>query len=297
MNYSFPRFSTRTLSTLAISGLVAISSLMPTNLFAQKAKANKASAKTQNTTMVAHPWQGKRVAYFGDSITDPNNKAANNKYWNFLEQWLGITPYVYAVSGRMWNDIPRQANKLKAEHGDDFDAILIFMGTNDYNNAVPIGKWYDEKAENVEYGHGYAKRKEIRLRRHLSMDNDTYKGRINIALDSLKRMYPTKQIVLLTPIHRAGFYANEKNWQCTEDYMNRCGEYLDSYVEAVKEAGNVWAMPVIDLNAASGLYPMLDAHAQYFNKADTDRLHPNNLGHERMAKTLMYQLLTLPCIF
>lgn len=297
MYYSFPRFSIRTISTFAISGLVAVSSLMPTTLYAQKAKASKASAKTQNTMMVAHPWQGKRVAYFGDSITDPNNKAANNKYWNFLEQWLGITPYVYAVSGRMWNDIPRQANKLKAEHGDDFDAILIFMGTNDYNNAVPIGKWYDEKAENVEYGHRYAKRKEVRLRRYLSMDNDTYKGRINIALDSLKRMYPTKQIVLLTPIHRAGFYAGEKNWQCTEDYMNRCGEYLDSYVEAVKEAGNVWAVPVIDLNAASGLYPMLDAHAQYFNKADTDRLHPNNLGHERMAKTLMYQLLSLPCTF
>ena len=129
------------------------------------------------------------------------------------------------------------------------------------------------------------------------MNKDTYKGRINIALDSLKRMYPTKQIVLLTPIHRAGFYAGEKNWQCTEDYVNRCGEYLDSYIEAVKEAANVWAVPVLDLNATSGLFPMHDGHAQYFNKADTDRLHPNDKGHERMAKTLMYQLLTLPCVF
>ena len=25
--------------------------------------------------LIAHPWQGKRVAYFGDSITDPRNKA------------------------------------------------------------------------------------------------------------------------------------------------------------------------------------------------------------------------------
>ena len=177
----------------------------------------------------------------------------------------------------------------------DFDAILIFMGTNDYNNAVPIGQWYEERLENVEYGHRYAKRTEQRMRRHPSMNKGTYKGRINIALDSLKRMYPTKQIVLLTPIHRAGFYANEKNWQCTEDYVNRCGEYLDSYIDAVKEAANVWAVPVLDLNATSGLFPMIDAHAQYFNNADTDRLHPNDRGHERMAKTLMYQLLTLPC--
>lgn len=246
---------------------------------------------------LTHPWQGKRVAYFGDSITDPRNKASKKKYWSFLQEWLGINPYVYGVSGRQWNDIPRQADKLKTEHGDDFDAIMIFMGTNDYNNAVPIGRWFDEKLEKTEYGHGYVKRTESRMRRHPSMDAATYRGRINIALDSLKRTFPTKQIVLLTPIHRAGFYANDKNWQCTEDYANRCGEYLDAYVEAVKEAGNIWAVPVIDLNASCGLFPMMDEHAQYFNKADTDRLHPNDKGHERMARTIMYQLLALPCTF
>lgn len=253
--------------------------------------------KKETVHTFAHPWQGKRVAYFGDSITDPNNKASQNKYWNLLQEWLGITPYVYAVSGRQWDDIPRQASKLMAEHGDDFDAIIIFMGTNDYNNAVPIGRWYDERVEQVEYGHRYAKRKETRTRRYVAKDNDTYRGRINIALDTLKQMFPTKQIVLLTPIHRGGFYANDKNWQCTEDYVNRCGEYLDRYVESVKEAGNVWAVPVIDLNATCGLYPMTDTHAQYFNNADTDRLHPNDLGHKRMAYTIMYQLLSLPCLF
>lgn len=244
---------------------------------------------------LTHPWQGKRVAYLGDSITDPRNKAAKKKYWNWLQDWLGITPYVYAVSGRQWNDIPRQATQLKQEHGDNVDAILIFVGTNDYNNAVPLGRWWDERMESVEYGHGYAKRKEDRMRRIPVMDKDTYRGRINIALDSLKRIYPTKQIVLLTPIHRAGFYANEKNWQCTEDYSNRCGEYLDAYVQATREVGGVWAVPVVDLYSLCGLMPMLDAHAQYFNRADTDRLHPNDRGHERIAQTLMYQLVSLPC--
>lgn len=246
---------------------------------------------------IAHPWQGKTVAYLGDSITDPRNKAAQKKYWAWLQEWLGITPYVYAVSGRQWNDIPRQADKLRAEHGDDFDAILIFMGTNDYNNAVPLGRWYDETMETVEFGHQYVKRPELRERRVPAMNPDTYRGRINIALDSLKRTFPDKQIVLLTPIHRGGFYANDKNWQCPEDYVNRCGEYLDAYVDAVKEAGQVWSVPVIDLAALCGLYPMMDEHAKYFNRADTDRLHPNDLGHQRMARTLLYQLQTLPCTF
>ena len=244
-----------------------------------------------------HPWMQKRVAYFGDSITDPRNNGSKLKYWNFLQDWLGITPYVYAVSGRQWNDIPRQADKLQSEHGDSVDAILIFIGTNDYNNGVPIGEWYDVKKEQVMYGHGQPKQLVERERRYLKMDSETYRGRINIAIDKVKRMYPTKQIVLLTPIHRAGFYANEKNWQCTEDYTNQCGIYLEEYINAVKEAGNIWAVPVIDLNAVSGLYPMADEYAQYFHDKDTDRLHPNDKGHERIARTLYCQLSALPCTF
>ena len=247
--------------------------------------------------LVSHPWQGKRVAYLGDSITDPNIKASKVKYWGFLEQWLQITPYVYGVSGRQWNDIPRQTDKLKQEHGQDVDAIMIFMGTNDYNNGVPLGVWWDERVTQVEYGHGQTKSMVTRRQRTPSMDPTTFRGRINIAMDSLKRTFPTKQIVLLTPIHRSDFHANEKNWQCDESYTNQCGEYLDAYINAVKEAGDVWVVPVIDWAASSGLFPLMDEYAQYFNKADTDRLHPNDKGHERMARTLMQQLLALPCVF
>ncbi len=247
--------------------------------------------------MFTHPWQGKRVAYFGDSITDPKNDGSKQKYWHFLQDWLGITPYVYAVSGRQWNDISRQADKLQAEHGDSVDAILIFMGTNDYNNGVLLGEWYEERAEQVVYGHRKPKALVERKRRYLKMDADTYRGRINSALDKVKRMYPDKQIVLLTPIHRAQFHRSDTNWQITEDYTNQCGVYLDEYVNAVKEAGNIWAVPVIDMNAISGLYPMQDEYAKFFKDADTDRLHPNDKGHERMARTLYYQLATLPCTF
>lgn len=248
-------------------------------------------------TVLTHPWQGKRVAYFGDSITDPRNSGSKKKYWHFLRDWLGITPYVYAVSGRQWDDIPRQADKLQAEHGDSVDAIIIFVGTNDYNHGVRLGEWYEEKDEQVMYGHGQPKKLVDRKRRYANMDKTTYRGRINIALDKVKRMYPEKQIVVLTPIHRAGFYANDKNWQCTEDYTNRSGIYLDEYINATKEAANVWAVPVIDMNAVSGLYPMMDEHVLYFKSGDSDRLHPNDRGHERMARTLMYQLLALPCTF
>lgn len=245
-------------------------------------------------TLFTHPWQGKRVAYFGDSITDPNNKASDNKYWSLLSEWLNITTYVYGKSGRQWNDIVRQANQLYKEHTDSIDAIMIFIGTNDYNNGIPLGSWYSEKEEMVMYAHGKPKAETLRKRQYLCMNPDTYRGRINIAMDKVKRMFPTKQIVVLTPIHRQNFHRSDTNWQCSEDYTNQCGEYLQAYVDATKEIANIWAVPVIDLNALCGLYPMMDEYAQFFNDPATDRLHPNNKGHERMAKTLYYQLLTIP---
>ena len=34
---------------------------------------------------IQHPWQGKKVGYIGDSITDPNCYGDNiKKYWDFL---------------------------------------------------------------------------------------------------------------------------------------------------------------------------------------------------------------------
>lgn len=68
-------------------------------------------------------------------------------------------------------------------------------------------------------------------------------------------------------------------------------------MNSVKEAGNIWAVPVIDWNASCGLFPLIDNQLQYFAKPDIDQLHPNDKGQQRMARTLMYQLLTLPCVF
>ena len=101
-------------------------------------------------TTFTHPWQGRRVAYLGDSITDPRNSGSKKKWWHFLQDWLQIEPYVYAISGRQWNDIPNQADRLLAEHGQDVDAILVFIGTNDYNAAIPIGEWFVETEDSVE---------------------------------------------------------------------------------------------------------------------------------------------------
>ena len=83
----------------------------------------------------------------------------------------------------------------------------------------------------------------------------------SIAMDKLKRMFPEKQIILLTPIHRAFATFGAGNIQPEESYPNRLGLYIHDYVEAIKETANVWSVPVIDLNALCGLNPMIEEHA------------------------------------
>ena len=49
-----------------------------------------------------------------------------------------------------------------------------------------------------------------------------------------------------TPLHRSFARFNETNVQPAECYQNRIGEYIDPYIDAIKEAGNIWGIPVID---------------------------------------------------
>lgn len=247
--------------------------------------------------VMQHPWKGKRVAFLGDSLTDPRNKGSKTKYWTYLQQWLGIEPYVYGRSGWQWIGMLTQADSLSSQHGNDFDAIVIFCGTNDFNDAVPIGQWFSEAPEQVEAARHEPRAIVTRMKRTPVYNDTTLCGRINWALAQMKKRFPQKQIVLLTPIHRAYFNGGEKNVQPTEEYQNACGEYFDRYIETIKQAGQVWAVPVIDVYSKSGLYPVFDETAVYFHDMQKDRLHPNDEGQKRLARTLYYQLATLPCTF
>jgi lysophospholipase L1-like esterase len=275
-------------------------SLALTSCFSVKATSGEAKSpgNVQSVSIASiHPWAKKRVAYFGDSVTDPAVMAAKTKYWEYLRDWLGIEPYVYAVNGRQWDDVPRQTDALAREHGQDVDAILVFMGTNDFNASVPIGNFWTEAPGKVVAAAGQPKSETTRTHRTLAMDGSTLCGRINMALSKIKTEYPTKQVVLLTPIHRAYAEFGESNVQPDENWQNAAGIWFDEYVETVRNAGKVWSVPVVDMNALSGLYPVLDSNTRFFNNAATDRLHPNSEGHRRMAATLLWQLMSLPCTF
>ena len=55
--------------------------------------------------------------------------------------------------------------------------------------------------------------------------------------------------------------------QPEESFANPLGLYIDDYVRVIKEAGDVWAVPVIDLGSICGLSPQTLPISVIFAKA------------------------------
>ena len=244
---------------------------------------------------ISSHWNGKNVVFIGDSITDKNKVGTTKNYWEYLQEYMGLNAIVYATSGDNFINSLKKAEKLSTEKSqDDVDAILIFVGTNDYMGSTTLGQWYTLSNQPAPVAND---KTEIRPRREFSTDSKTFKGRINNLMLLLKDKYPQSQIIFLTPLHRGFAKFSKRNVQADETFPNRGGIYVDAYVEAIKEISNIWAVPVIDLNAISGLFPNMPSHAIYFNKDANDLLHPNALGHKRMAKAIAYVLQSYPADF
>jgi len=265
------------------------------NTYAQQS-APKATPKVIITTDEKTPnsqWQGKRVAYLGDSMTDKRRVGTTCVYWEYLSELLGNDPSVYGISGNQWDGVYRQALTLHEEKGTAVDAIFIFAGTNDYSHGTPIGKFFTETIRQTNHNGA-----SVALKYRTPIFNDsTFCGRINKVMSYLKNNYPQQQIIILTPIHRGFAQFSDKNVQPDENYANELGLYVDTYIDVLKQAASYWAVPLIDLYSTSGLYPLADAQSQYFNNKETDRLHPNAVGDYRLAKTIQYQLLAFPSDF
>ena len=239
---------------------------------------------------IESPWKGKKVAFLGDSITDPRHIGCTANYWNYLAQDLGFDAYVYGVNGCRTSGALDQAKRLFLDLHWYVDAIFVLIGTNDYNGNVPRGEWYDVSPEQTPRTTGTV----TLPRRSFSMDERTFRGRLNRLLGYLKENFPDQQIVLMTNLHRGFAQFGPSNIQPDETFPNLLGLHIDDYNDDIRAAGRIWSVPVIDLYAESGLLPIVKSHQRFFADADRDRLHPNSRGHDRIARTILCRMLALP---
>ena len=219
---------------------------------------------------INYEWSGKIASFLGDSITAGAN--TTKTYHQYLKELIGFsTCNNYGVNGAT---ITNHSDGICIRYNNvasNSDIIFIFGGTNDFSNNKPLGEWYTLSGTT----------------RTLNKDMTTFRGALAVICDGLITKFPTKQIILMTPIHRLTFGGLESDLQA-----NASGLYLDDYVECVKEAGKIFGIPVIDLNGESGLYPINIENANAYFHAD-DKLHPNADGHLKIARTIQGKLRTI----
>ncbi len=74
----------------------------------------------------------------------------------------------------------------------------------------------------------------------------------------------------------------------------RIKEYVDAYVQAIKEAGNLWGVPVIDFNSVTGMNPMIEEQLIYFYDSGVYLLSQSQTAsNERTVHRLINYFLSL----
>ncbi len=238
-------------------------------------------------TTGAEAWRGRRMAFIGDSITE--GVGTEKAYHQFLAEWLGIEALNYGVNGAQTDDMLSLARRLAREH-PDVDAVFVFGGTNDFNHGLPMGEFFTARYGEVNHNGETV----VRLRREPVNDERCFCGRLNRLMMAIRRDFPGAQTVLMTPIHRGFAVFGPQNVQPDESWANAQGLFIDDYAAAVRRAADIWSAPLIDLFRESGLLPAFGEYAGYFHDAETDCLHPNARGHERIARVIAAALNAIP---
>lgn len=236
---------------------------------------------------------GKKIVCFGDSITEFGT------YPTQMANRLGATGYNIGFGGCRWgkhsnalydemcmykvadyiatdnltglmnaaialrdssqaDDNTAQVARLQSLDLSTVDYVTIFHGTNDFQGLVPIGTDSDATG-------------------------DTFKGAINLSLDKLLTKYPNMKLLLVTPIWRAR-QVNGDDLE-SDNNPNSLGLYLRDYVEAIKDMGKKYHVPVLDLYNNSGI-------GKYTKNLylSSDELHPNTVGYTHLANLIAAKL-------
>ena len=88
-----------------------------------------------------------RLCFLGDSITE--GVATDKRYIEYIAEETGAQTYGFGVNGATSCGLFSQLEKMRKEVGNDFDVLFVCIGTNDFNEGVPLGEFFTEHAENI----------------------------------------------------------------------------------------------------------------------------------------------------
>ena len=216
---------------------------------------------------------GIKANFLGDSITEGCGASSQEAvYHGVLKRNCGLA--VVRNYGKGGTRIARQS-EIKDPNGRDYDFIrrademdenadlvVVFGGTNDYGNGqAPLGKITDTSMF-------------------------TFYGAVHTLCKNLKNKYSNGKIVFIAPLHRWNECGEDGTWK-PEGVKQH---YLCDYVSAVNQVCALYSIPVLDLFNSDDM-PITDN--DFRREYAPDGVHPNDAGHEIIAKKLQELLESL----
>ena len=206
-------------------------------------------------------WWGKLIANDG-MILQVNNS------------WAGSVVSNTSTTGQVCMSDDSRLNNL----GANPDFILFFGGTNDFGytaNAAQLGKFDFDKEQDG------------------GLDRTKFRQAVQYCIQQIQKLYPKSQLMIMLPLQRARY--NEYG-AIIQDYpaKNSLGIYEFEYRDVLKEAADIFGVPVIDTNKCGITFyngtnnPSSSGGQSIYT---IDGVHPNAAGMNLIYKSVKNKLL------
>jgi lysophospholipase L1-like esterase len=195
-------------------------------------------------------WADKAGAALGDSITEYGTYVVKIKAILKLSMYSNWGRAGKPMANGSANGDGINITAMTSVNWSLYDFATIFAGTNDFRLDVPLGT--------------------LGAIGDTTFDDTTFYGAYREVIEKALTVKPAIRLCLWTPLQRdnTGYDVN---------FTNAAGHKLIDYVNAVKEIGKMYGLPVLDMYATSGFTKLTLA------TFTTDGLHPNEAGDQRIA--------------
>ena len=241
---------------------------------------------------------GDSITYLNDHQNETGNRITKG-YMTMVTEKLENIQYINkGYNGWTATKIATDIEKLGIQKADIYS---VFLGTNDWWGAKPLGTIDDYKN---------------------NTGTKTVNGSFRIIVDKLRSLNDQATIVLITPMQRVDFvYINDAKNNAWGSYKEKGGQQLENFANAIVEIGKYEHIKVVDLFHEEGMglaqlvkfkrlknpvdgsyknfkypdfigipfnpntdeypYPMKSINVTY------DGLHPSDKGYKKIAASLI----------
>ena len=173
---------------------------------------------------------GDSITYLNDHANETGNRITKGYMTRVVEKLSHIQYTNKGHNGWTSGDIAREIENLGLVKADVYS---VFLGTNDWRRARPLGTLEDYKN---------------------NTGNNTVYGSFRIIINKLHALNKKARIILITPMQRGDFvYINNKKNVFHGSYRDEAGQTLAQFVDAILAIANYEKIPVVDLYNKSGM--------------------------------------------